>query len=138
MKKYILIFLMVVITLSFCGCNITRDMTGTKNGVAYFNKPENTPKITYTNEIQTQEKETKIEDASFCDKLITAIDGKPASNDICNCVGDYQVVIDNKYTFRLHTDRIVIFSNTKEFTSFTVECSEKEMKELYDIIEAAN
>ena len=48
------------------------------------------------------------------------------------------VVIDNKYTFRLHTDRIVIFSNTKEFTSFTVECSEKEMKELYDIIEAAN
>ena len=45
---------------------------------------------------------------------------------------------DNKYTFRLHTDRIVIFSNTKEFTSFTVECSEKETKELYDIIEAAN
>ncbi len=138
MKKYFSIFLMVVVALSFCGCNITRDMIGTKNGVAYFNKPENTPKITYTNVNQTQRKETKIDDPSFCDKLIAAIDGKPAGDDFCNCMGDYQVIIDNKYTFWLHTNKIVVISNTEEFTSFTVECSEKETKELYDILEAAN
>ena len=53
-------------------------------------------------------------------------------------MGDYQVMIDNKYTFWLHTNKIVVISNTEEFTSFTVECSVKETKELYDIIEAAN
>ncbi len=134
----IFIFSTLVIALSFCGCNTAKNMIGTKHGVAYFNKPRNTPEIIYTNIMETQGEEAKIEDASFLDKLIAAIDGKPASNDFCNCLGDYQITIDNKYTFRLHTDKIVIITNAKEFTGFTVECSEAEMTELYAIIESIN
>ena len=135
MKKCVLFILAIVITLSVCGCSSANQMIGTRFGRAYFNPTQQTPEIlcTYRNGMET--KEIKIEDASFLDQLIAAIDGKRAGDDICDCLGDFRVVIDNQYTFLLHTDRIVIYCNTNEFDSFTVNCSEEEMQELYDLIE---
>ena len=137
MKKCMLILLALVITLSFCGCDTASNMIGTKFGVVCFNEPTITPIIKVICHKELQEKEVRIQDASFLDKMIAAIDGKTAGDDFCNCLGDYEVMI-NQYTFRLHTDKIVIFCNTEEFAAFTVECSEEEMKELYAIIEKAN
>ncbi len=140
MKKCILSFLVLVIILSFCGCEETKNMFGTRFGVAYFNKSENTPQITYTyySEKQDKEIEMKLEDATFCDKLGEIIDGKLSGNKFCNCTGDYQVTIDNIWRFYLHPDRIVVYADLEDYTGFTVDCSEEEMKVLYEIIESKN
>ena len=140
MKKYFVLFLMMIITLSFYGCNTAENMIGTKNGVAYFNKTGNVSEIicTYYSETQDEEIEVKLENAPFCDKIGEIIDGKPAGDDFCKCAGDYQVTIDNKYLFYLHEDKIVVFTDMKDYTGFTVECSAEETKELYEIIEPKN
>ncbi len=138
MKKYILIFLILVITLSFYGCNTAKNMIGTRFGVVYFNESENISEITCSYDSGTQEKEIKIDDATFVDKLRDAISGKRVGSDFCDCMGDYQVTIDDKYLFYLHPDRIVVYTDLEERSGFTVECSEEEMKELYYIIESVN
>lgn len=88
-----------------------------------------------------RESETKIEDTAFFGKLIAAIDGKSAVNDLCNCEAIYNVRID-KYTFGLHIHGITISSpvgrNLKGINVFTVECKEEEMNELFDILESVS
>ena len=132
-KKYILIFLVLFITRSFCGCTAGDDIIGTKFGTAYFNKPQNTPKFVCS--VAFEDKEIEIKDVSFCDKLIAIINGKPAGREFCKCAGDYQVTIDNKYLFHLHPTKIVVYTDLEEYTKFTVECSEEETQILYQIIE---
>ena len=135
MKKYLLLILAFVITLSFCGCNTPENMIGTRFGVVYFNESESISEIICSYHSEPSVKEIKIEDEAFVDSLRDAIDGKIAGDDFCDCEGDYQIKIDNKYYFNLHTDSIVVYTYSDKRISFTVDCSEAEMKELYDIIE---
>lgn len=141
MKKYVSFFLVLVITLSFCGCNNAKNNNteiklGTKDGIAYFEINGKAPEIIISS-IEVGTEDIRITDDDFCDKLINAVDKKNAGDDFCYCLGDYQLTIDNKYTIRLHEDKFVIISNTKEFDDFTVKCSKEETKELYDIIKEA-
>lgn len=135
MKKIIALALAVV-TLLCClvGCDTAKIEVGVENGTAYFHYAQITPDI-----ILTGESETEIEGTSFFGKLRTAIDGKPAVDDVCNCEAIYNVRID-KYTFGLHTHGIMVSSpmgnNIKGVNVFTVECSEEEMNELFGIIES--
>ena len=135
MKKIIALALAVV-TLLCClvGCDTAKIEVGVENGTAYFHYSQTTPDI-----ILKGESETKIEGTSFFGKLRTAIDGKPAVEDVCNCEAIYNVRIE-KYTFGLHTHGIMVSSpmgnNIKGINVFTVECSEEEMNELFDIIES--
>lgn len=135
MKKIIAICVIVVLTcLSFAGCDSANIAVGVEDGAAYFHYSQTTPDI-----ILKGESETKIEGTSFFGKLRTAIDGKPAVEDVCNCEAIYNVRID-KYTFGLHTHGIMVSSpmgnNIKGVNVFTVECSEEEMNELFGIIES--
>ena len=135
MKK-ILSLVLAIVTLLFClvGCDTAKNEVGVENGTAYFHYAQKTPDM-----ILTGESETEIEGTSFFSKLRTAIDGKPAVDDVCNCEAIYNVCID-KYTFGLHTHGIMVSSpmgnNIKGVNVFTVECSEEEMNELFGIIES--
>ena len=135
MKKIIAICVIVVLTcLSFASCDSANIAVGVEDGAAYFHYSQTTPDI-----ILKGESETKIEGTSFFGKLRTAIDGKPAVEDVCNCEAIYNVRIE-KYTFGLHTHGIMVSSpmgnNIKGINVFTVECSEEEMNELFGIIES--
>lgn len=104
MKRFITLLLALLIVLSFVGCNSANIEVGSKDGVAYFHHSQNAPEI-----ILMEESETKIEDTAFFGKLIAAIDGKTAVNDLCNCEAIYNVKID-KYTFALHTRHNDLFA----------------------------
>ena len=135
MKKIIAICVIAVLTcLSFAGCDSARIEVGTENGTAFFHYSQSRPDMFLKGEI-----ETEIDDASFFGKLRAAIDGKSAVDDVCNCEVVYNVRID-KYTFGLHTHGIKVSSpmgnGIKGVNVFTVECSEEEMNELFDIIES--
>ena len=105
MKKIIAICVIVVLTcLSFASCDSANIAVGVEDGAAYFHYSQTTPDI-----ILKGESETKIEGASFFGKLRTAIDGKPAVEDVCNCEAIYNVRIE-KYTFGLHTHGIMVSS----------------------------
>lgn len=135
MKK-ILSLILALITLMFClvGCDSAKIEVGTKNGVAYFNDSTIVPKM-----ILKGENEIEIEDKSFFDKLITAIEGKTTVDPVCDCQPIYNVGID-KYTFGLHTHGITISSpmgkNIKGTNIFAVECTEEEINELLDILDS--
>lgn len=133
MKRIIAICVIAVLTcLSFIGCGSAKIEVGAENGTAYFHYSQTTPDM-----FLKDESETKIDDASFFGKLRTAIDGKPAVNDVCNCEAIYNISID-KYIFGLHTHGITVSSpmgkNIRGVNVFTVECSEEEMNELFGII----
>ena len=71
----------------------------------------------------------------FFEKLANVIEGKTVENKPCNCSGDYQIFIGNNYNISLHHKKsILIYSETKEISSFTIDCSETEMQELYDYL----
>lgn len=134
MKKIIAICIIVALTcLSLVGCDSANIKVGVEDGTAYFHYSQTTPDI-----ILKGENETRIEDPSFFGKLRAAIDKKTAVDDICNCDAIYNVRIDS-YTFGLHTHGIMVSSpmgnNLKGVNVFTVECSEEEMNELFDILE---
>ena len=79
MKKYVSFFLVLVITLSFCGCNNAKNNTeiklGTKGGIAYFERNGKAPEIIISStEVETED--IRITDDDFCDKLINAVDKK--------------------------------------------------------------
>lgn len=124
---------------SICGMSKTvcRNMIDIKMGTVHINKPEKIPEIVCTyNTLSSNSKKIKIEDTSFFEKLVGVIEGKTVENKPCNCSGDYQILIGNNYTVSLHHKKsILIYSETKEISSFTIDCSETEMQELYDYLE---
>ena len=136
MKRLIAILLVLLVMLPFAGCNSAKIEVGVKAGVAYFRQSKSTPEV-----ILNGESAIEIKDASFFGKLRTAIDGKSAVNDVCNCEAIYNVKID-KYHFGLHTHGITITwpmgHNIKGVNIFTVECTEEEMNELFGILESVN
>ncbi len=137
MRRIIAICVIAALTcLSLGGCGSASIKVGIENGTAYFHYSQTTPDI-----ILKGESETKIDDDSFFGKLRTAIDGKPAVDDVCNCDAIYNVRID-KYTFGLHTHGIMVSSpmgyGIKGVNVFTVECSEEEMNEMFDILETVS
>jgi len=136
MKRLISFFLVLLIPLSFAGCNSAAIEVGTKDGVAYFRHSQSTPEI-----ILAGKSETKIENEALLGKLIAAIDGKSAVNDFCNCETIYNIRID-KYHFGLHTHGISVTwpmgNNIKGVNIFTVECTEEEISELFAILESAS
>ena len=136
MRKATWIFLIMIIVLSLCGCDTNQNMIGTRFGVVYFNEPKNISKIVCTYDTETQEKEMKIEDVAFIDELCNLIRWKRAGSYFCDCMGDYQITIDDTYLLYLHPDKIVIYTDIEERTGFTVECSQEETRGLYDIIES--
>lgn len=134
MKKYFLVFLVLLIVLSFAGCNTAEFAVGAKEDVAYFRGVRNAPEI-----ILKDYKNTRIEEKPFLDKLAAAVDGKEVIYSTCNCRPTYHVSI-GQYTFGLHTHSIDVLSsegNDSDAFLFSVMCSEEEMQELFDILEAA-
>ena len=150
MKKYSLFLLVLVAVLSFCGCKATEntnssvdpvsieDLIVTENGVAYLRDLEKTLEITcgYFDDDDDKYIEFIIKDPAFYNKLKEIIDGKEAGDEFCKCAGDYQVTIGDTYLLYLHMERIVVYTDIKRYKGFTVECSQEEMQELYDIIES--
>lgn len=135
MKKYFLIFLVLLIILSFAGCNTAEFEVGAEEDVAYFHSGRNTPEI-----FLKDDKNTRVEDDAFLDKLAAAIDGKEAIYSTCNCRPTYHVSI-GQYTFGLHTHSVDVLSsqgNDSDAFLFSVVCSEEEMLELFAILEAAS
>ena len=154
MKKYSLFLLILVVALSFCGCNATKnaDSAGdttsaeavvgteeliiTENGVTYLKDSAETLEITCSYYDDVERKEFKIKDSAFYNKLKKVINGKEVCEYSCKCAGDYQIGLNDNYSLHIHPDRITVNIKLNEYNVFTVECSEKEMKELYDYIES--
>ena len=132
MKKIIAIILMLLLMLSFVGCDSAKIEVGAENGVAYFNRGTLTPTI-----LLKGETDTKVEDKYFFGKLVKAIEEKPTVDPVCECQPIYNVGID-KYTFGLHSHGITISypmgKNIKGTNIFAVECTEEEIGELLIIL----
>ena len=133
MKKIVLLLLTLTL-LSFIGCDSDKLDIGVKDGVAFFDCPQSKPQI-----VLGGESETVIEDEVFFDALISAIDGKAAVEDMCNCEALYNIRID-KYNIGLHTHGISITypigHNIKGLNVFTVDCTDEEMNALFEILTA--
>ena len=133
MKKIVLLLLTLTL-LSFIGCDSDKLDIGVKDGVAFFDCPQSKPQI-----VLSGESETVIEDEAFFDALISAIDGKAAVEDMCNCEALYNIRID-KYNIGLHTHGISITypmgHNIKGLNVFTVDCTDEEMNALFEILTA--
>ena len=136
MKKRIGILWIMIIAVSLCGCNTQRDRIGKVFGIAYMGDVQETPRITcaYVDEIEVQE--YTVEDAAFYEALKDVIDGKRARNYFCDCMGDYQITIDDRYRLYLHPGSITVYTDLEDYTGFTIECSTEETKILYDILES--
>lgn len=134
MKKIFLTLVLLLSFVSLVGCDSANIAVGVEDGVAYFHTSTSTPQV-----VLKSEKETEINDATFFENLVSAIDGKPAVNDVCNCKAIYNIKIE-KYSFGLHTHGISISSpighNIKGVNIFTVECTEEEMNALFSILES--
>ena len=134
MRKTIFLLLVALTLLSFVGCGSDKLDIGIKEGIAYFECSQSMPQI-----ILGGESETLIEDEAFLDALISAIDGKAAVEDMCNCEALYNIRID-KYNIGLHTHGIrvtyPIGHNIKGLNVFTVDCTDEEMNSLFEILTA--
>ena len=134
MRKTILLLLVALTLLSFVGCGSDKLDIGIKEGIAYFECSQAMPQI-----ILGGESETVIEDEAFLDALISAIDGKVAVEDMCNCEALYNIRID-KYNIGLHTHGISVTypigHNIKGLNFFTVDCTDEEMNSLFEILTA--
>ena len=118
----------------------TEELIVTENGVTYLKDPAKTLEITcgYFDNVEddVERKEFKIKDSAFYNKLKKVINGKEVCDYFCLCTGDYQVGLNDNYSLYLHPDRITVNINLNGYSCFTVECSQEEMKELYDYIES--
>lgn len=132
MKKTIVLLLVALILLSVVGCGSDELDIGVKDGVAFFDCPKSMPQI-----VLGVESETIIEDETFLNALISAIDGKAAVEDICNCEAIYNIRID-KYNIGLHTHGISVTypigHNIKGLNVFTVDCTDEEMNVLFEAL----
>jgi len=135
MKKYIIVLIVSLIMISMAGCSSDRVDIGVEDGKAYFHDWGITPEITLHGE-----NDSVILNDSLFYKLMELINGKPAIEDLCNCEAIYNVSID-KYSFGLHTHGIVISKpmgrHIKGEKVFSIECTEEEMNELFDILKSA-
>lgn len=135
MKKYMIVFMVLLVMLSLVGCSGDRVEIGVEDEKAYFHDWGKTPEM-----ILYGENEIVIRDDALFYKLMALINGKPAIDDVCNCEAIYNLRID-KYSLGLHTHGIVITSpmghNKKGVIIFSVACSEQEMNELFDVLESA-
>ena len=133
MKKIVLLLLTLTL-LSFIGCDSDKLDIGVKDGVAFFDCPQSMPQIVLSGEY-----ETVIEDEAFLNALISAIDGKAAVEDMCDCKALYNIRID-KYNIGLHTHGISVTypigHNIKGLNFFTVDCTDEEMNALFEILTA--
>ena len=134
MKKIVAISIMLLLMLSFVGCDTAKIEVGAENGVAYFHYSTIVPKM-----VLKGESEIEIENKSFFGKLTAAIQDKPTVDPVCECQPIYNVGI-GKYTFGLHSHGITISSpmgkNVKGINIFAVECTEEEINELFDILDS--
>ena len=134
MKKFIAFFCCCLLLFSFIGCNTAKIKVGVNFGVVYFHYSNVTPEI-----ILKGEREITFEDKTFFEKLASTVEGKRAIYSACNCSAIYNVCID-EYTFGLHTHSITIsypMSHLIKTTIlFSVDCTEEEMNELFDILES--
>ena len=134
MRKTVFLLLVALTLLSFVGCGSDKLDIGIKEGIAYFECSQSMPQI-----ILGGESETVIEDEAFLDALISAIDGKAAVEDMCNCEALYNIRID-KYNIGLHTHGISVTypigHNIKGLNVFTVDCTDEEMNALFEILSA--
>ena len=134
MRKTIFLLLVALALFSVVGCGSDKLDIGIKEGIAYFECSRSMPQI-----ILGGESETVIEDEAFLDALISAIDGKAAVEDMCNCEALYNIRID-KYNIGLHTHGISVTypigHNIKGLNVFTVDCTDEEMNALFEILTA--
>ena len=132
MKKTIVLLLVALILLSVVGCGSDKLDIGVKDGVAFFDCPQSMPQIVLSGEY-----ETVIEDEAFLNALISAIDGKTAVEDMCNCEALYNIRID-KYNIGLHTHGISVEypmgHNIKGLNVFVVDCMDEEMNVLFEML----
>ena len=140
-KKLFTISIAVVLMFCLCigisGCWLSKIEVGTNDGVVYFKYSKKIPEM-----VLRADEKILIEDATFFEKLVNCIDGKPNKHlPYCNadCASLYIVEI-GKYDFCLHLNHILIYSplghNIKGVEIIEIECSESETQELFDILKA--
>lgn len=135
MKKYSIVLIVLLIMIFMTGCSSDRVDIGVEDGKAYFHDWGITPEI-----ILHGENETVILNDSLFYKLMGLVNGKPIVEDLCNCEAKYNISI-HEYALGLHTHGIEISVPVgrykKETKVFSVECTEQEMNELFDVLESA-
>lgn len=147
MKKTLMIFLMLLFTLSFAGCDSARlgtdgDNCGSakieiseKDGLAYLTASTTAPKMI----LQEGMTATEIKDSSFLGKLINAINGKEILYTSCYCPPIYAVDICDYY-FGIYENKITISTSSEKRINngayiFDVECAEEEIDALLVILD---
>ena len=128
----VLVALTLISFMGFIGCGVDNMEIGVRDDVAYFHRSDVMPKI-----ILCGESETVIEDEAFLNALISAIDGKAAVENMCNCEALYNIRID-KYNIGLHTHGISVTypkgHNIKGLNIFLVDCTDEEMNVLFEVL----
>ena len=135
MKKYFLVFLVLLIVLSFAGCKHTEFAVGIEDDAVYFHEAWRMPEILFA-----ESGDLSIEEKPFVEKLAAVIDGKTPIYDVCNCLPIYHVSIGS-YTFALHRHSIEIYAVAEEGEKdrmCSVTCTETEIQALFDILEEAS
>ena len=136
MKRIVAIFLILLLMLSFVGCDTAKIEVGSKNGVVYFHYSNRTPKIT----VNKGNEKLPVEDPAFFEKLVNCIDGKP-EQETPTYYPEYIYTVEiGKYDFALHEKHIFIYSplgrNIKGVEIIIVECTEEEISELVELLDA--
>ena len=140
MKKLFSIVLIFAIFLLLSGCNLSSIEVGSKDGVVFFNHTDEVPKITFTKEGN----ELVVEDDVFFEKLVSCIDGKTALTAMeAPYYQNYIYLVEiEKYDFALHDEHIFIYSplgyNIKGVEIIYVECTQEEISDLIEILDAVN
>jgi len=134
MKKYFLVFLVLLIVLSFAGCKPKQFAVGVEKDAVFFHQASSMPEILFR-----EGGNTTIPEKPFLEKLKAAIDGKTPVYEVCNCIPFCHVSIGS-YTFSIHTHAIEIFTVTDKGETdrmSSVGCTKAELQELLDILEEA-
>ena len=136
MKKVVVLFLIILLMLSFVSCDNAEIEVGSKDGVVYFDYTNMTPNIT----VNKDDEKLLVEDPAFFEKLVNYIDGKPEQQTPIY-YSDYIYLVEiGKYDFALHEEHIFIYSplghNVKGVKIIVVECTKKEIAELVELLDA--
>ena len=136
MKKIVAIFLVLLLLFSFAGCDTAKIEVGSKDDVVYIDYHNMTPKIT----VNKGDEKLPVENPVFFEKLVKSIDGKPEHETLPYYPEYIYVVEIGKYDFALHEEHIFIYSplghNIKGVEIIGVECTEEEISELVELLDA--